>query len=198
MMTKLKSMTLIAGVCALAFAYGCILSPDDSGGGPPVPPAVFKDLTQKEDVVYNLALSYNKADIAQYQKLLHEGYRFYNQTVDVQGGMEEFRTRDWDINSATKMFLAARGQLTSDPAKNLDKLTLEITDGSWTAQDTVPGLPAPCVDCWVTMREYKLNLMLVGGQQGYNGYDNVQMIIVPVEEGGKKLYKLYRVDDIAK
>ena len=190
-MTRISMSSLAA--LSLVFCL-CLIGGCKDTTAPPLP-RIPPDLTQKEDVVYNLALSYNKADIAQYQKLLHEGYRFYNQTADVQRGMEQFRTRDWDINATTKMFLAAKGQLTADPAMNLDKLALEIRDGSWTAQDTVPGL-GPCVDCWTTMRGYSLTLLLVGGQSGYMANGHVQIIVVPVDEGGKKLYKIYRMDDI--
>ena len=197
MMTKLKVALLALGVCALAFSNGCIFSPETGPVGPTLPPAESKDLTQKEDPIFNLILAYNNADIAQYEKLLHPQYTFYNQDKDVLTGMDKFRTREWDMSSTRNMFLATRGQC-PEPTLNLDVLKLEMGDGSWMMADTVPGLPTPCVDCWTTMRRYTVSLMLTGGINGWNGDDVVQIIVVPVDEGGKRLYKIYRMDDIAR
>jgi hypothetical protein len=196
-MLKLKATMLGVGACALAFFCGCILSPDqdkNGGGGGGTP--IYKDLTQKEDPIDNLMTSYNNANIQEYEKLLHPDYLFYNQTADVAQGLPEFLTKDTDVRETTNMFAAARGQY-KNAAQNLDALTLEITPASWMSLDTVPGLPAPCVDCWATTRQYLVNAVLTGGQTTLRGNDLVQIIVVPVEENGKKLYKLYRVEDIS-
>ena len=192
--SALAALALISCLCL----FGCGKDTTETPP-PPDPPKTFKPLTDKADVIANLALAYNQADIVQYEKLLHAGYTFYNQERDVQmWGMETFRTREWEVAATRNMFLAAKGQLSANPALNLDVLSLEITAGSWTPIDTVPGLPAPCVDCWTTMRPYMLRLMLTGGASGYTADDLVQITVVPVQEGGKKLYKIYRMDDIAR
>ncbi len=198
MMTKLKAAALLAGVCTFGFFYGCILSPGSDPPPNPIPPAEYKDLTHKEDPLSNLILSYNRAEIARYEELLHPLYTFYNQTDDVQNnGLAPYLIRDTDVNVTTKLFEAAKGRLLESP-NNLEKLTLQIMDGSWMQLDTVPGLPGPCEDCWTTTREYIIDAVLVGGTTTLHGNDLVQMIVVPVDENGKKLYKLYRLEDIAK
>jgi hypothetical protein len=192
MMTKLKAILLCMGLCLLAFAYGCILSPDQGGGGDPTPPVVWKDLTHKDDVIENFVNAYNKADITHYQQLLHPDYTFYLQKADVTNG-KEFFTRTEDVNIQTEMFKATRGQATN-ASLNADKLELSILSGSWLAVDSIGN--QPCNDCWKTTREYTITLIFTGGQNGYTGNDQTEFIVVPVVEGGKTLYKLWRQTDI--
>lgn len=195
MNAKLKGVLAAIAVCAFLFGYGCIFNPDQGGGGNNNgPPVVYKELTQKEDVVDNLVTCYNNANSAHYEELLHPDYTFYFQDVqDGGGGGKQFFTRSEDIALQQNMFNATRGAA-SDPALNLDKLTLTLTAGSWTSFDSLGG--AQCNDCWTTQREYTVTIIFTGGQNGYTGNDLVELVVIPVEENGKKLYKLWRLTDI--
>jgi hypothetical protein len=188
--SRIAALAVIATLCLIG-------SCKDNPESPPKidPSTTFQPLTDKAAVIHNLVLSYNNADLAEYQKLLHPDYLFYNQAADVAQGLPEYITRDADINTTKNMFLAAKGQY-PDPSLKLDALTLEITPASWMQLDTVPGLPAPCIDCWATTREYLLNLVFTDGQLTLRANGLVQIIVVPVNESGTKLYKLYRVEDI--
>jgi hypothetical protein len=186
-MSGLAALALISCLCLIG---GC---KDTTAPAPaPDPSKTFRPLTDKADVITNLVLSYTKADITHYEELLHPDYTFYLQAWDVTNG-KEFFTRTEDVNIQTEMFKATRGQATT-PALNLDRLELSLTGGSWTPVDSIDG--APCVDCWKTTREYTMTLIFTGGLNGYTGNDQTEFIIVPVIEGGKKLYKLWRQTDI--
>ena len=159
----------------------------------PSPPPQFKPLSEKENLVFNLVLSYNRADITHYEELLHPDYTWYFQSADQARGLPVFWTREQDLNATKNMFLGARGQY-ADTAMFLDKLSLDITSGSWVPIDSIGG--APCNDCWMTARQYSLTCMLSGGSDGFAGYDLVQIIVMPVGDGAQKVYKIRRMQDI--
>lgn len=191
----MKSARMIAAlllISFLLFAAGCVLSPDDNKT-PAKTTDQFKSLTDKENVIYNLALSYNKADIAHYEELLHPDYTWYFQSADLARGLPVFWTREQDVSATANIFRSVRGQ-NSNPEMNLDKIELEITAGSWSPVDSVAG--APCSDCWMTTRQYSLTCLTSGGQNGFTGNDMVQLIVVPVGDEWQKVYKIWRMQDI--
>lgn len=192
---KMKYAILFLMMAAVIGFGGCILSPTEELPDKPKP--IWKDLTQKEDVIDNLVLSYKAHDIAHYEELLHADYLWYNQTTDVQ--LDPYWARDEEVTKVGKMFLAAESRH-PDPTKWLDRLDLWIatdaTGDSWEQADSVNG--APCDNCWQTMREYSIQLVMAEGDLTINGNDNVQFTVKGVEKGGKTIYLLLRADDIKK
>jgi hypothetical protein len=189
-----KRLAAFALVSCLAFVFGCLFGPKDDKV-PPKTTKNFKPLTEKENVIYNLVLAYDKADITHYDELLHANYTWHNQVDPLNPNLEEQWTRAQYLSATTNMFDATRG-LNPDPDLNLDKLELDIASASWALYpDSIPGYPHPCGDCWETTREYFVTVTTKGGDT-YIANDLCLFIVVPVTDGGVKVYKLWRADDL--
>jgi hypothetical protein len=185
-----KAALLLAAF--LIFAAGCVFSPEDNKT-PPKTTDQFKALSDKENIIFNLVLSYNRADITHYEQILHPDYTWYFQSVDIARGLPVSWTREQDLNATRNMFLGAKGQ-NPNTEMNLDKLQLEMTTGSWAPVDSLGGVS--CNDCWMTTRQYSLSCMIRGSFDGFTGNDMVQLIVVPVGSGSQKAYKIWRMQDI--
>ncbi len=175
----------------------------ESGTSRPEPETVvFEDLTEREDVIHNLVLSYQEKDIAQYSKLLlmpddtyngsayPNGYYWYHQPGAV--GPEEYLTGEEDLSCTGYIFLAANGTPAKPTHPVIFHLDLALTEGSWSPLSELWG--EPCEDCWYTERQYDIFLEM--GDPDLHGTDNVQFYIVPVDEDGKKIYKIAVAKDI--
>jgi len=191
---RTKRVAALALAACMVFAFGCIFGNDDDDNKPtPVPD--FKALTDKENVIYNLVQSYAKADITHYDELLHADYLWYFNPSDVvMGGLDTFWTRAQDVAATTNIFKAAKGQAV-DPDMNITNLDLAIASSSWASVDSIDG--SPCDDCWETTREYSLTLVMQSSDV-HVASGLVMFIVVPVDDGGTKLYKLWRADDLPK
>jgi hypothetical protein len=176
---------------------------DDSGTSRPEPETVtFEDLTEREDIIHNLVLSYQEKDIDEYSKLLlrtndnyngstyASGYIWYHQPGAV--GSEEYLTGEQDLFCTNYIFLAASGTPVKPEHPIIYGLTLDIYSGAWSAVDSLFG--EECEDCWYTERQYYIFLEM--GESDLHGTDIVQFYIVPVDEDGKKIYKIAVAKDI--
>jgi hypothetical protein len=69
----------------------------------PTPTIDFKDLKDKDDVLYNLELAYNERHMGQYDKLLDENFTFILSEVDYNSGVVDVpqwdRSREVSVNS---------------------------------------------------------------------------------------------------
>ena len=191
-------------IVMLLYSFGCILSPEEDPAPPNIVPVEFMDLTEKEHVVTNMVLSHQEKDITEYSKLLlspedtyngstyANGYYWYNQ--EGAAGLPVFNLRDEDIAAVTNLFLAAKGTPAEDDHQVIERLTLSLTEGSWSPLAEIFG--EACEDCWFTEREY--NIKLYFGENSIEGLQNIQYYIVPVDEGGTKIYKIAVAKDIPK
>ncbi len=197
-MSRYLRIVLAAALLTSVFYIGCILDPKPDKNPPDLgPQKEFKPLTEKENVVYNLVLSYERTDITHYEELLHEDYIWKNQDRYVDEIGEEIFLREEDIRMVTNIFNAANGRPRTGQSP-IDKLSLTIPvyddpDKYWSAwTDTING--EPCEDCWQTTRPYELNVDI--GQKTLHADDKIQLVIVPVIEGGVKKYKILRAYDL--
>jgi hypothetical protein len=198
----LRRTALLTGIVILSYSYGCILSPQEDPAPNDRDPVEFKDLTEKEHVIINLVYSYQEKDFGEYSKILlgtddtyngstyPNGYYWYNQPGAV--GEEDFILLGQDLTRTQYMFLAAEGTPAKDTHPPIFRLTLELTEGSWSQLPELWG--EPCEDCWYTERQYDIFLDM--DQTDLYGTDNVQFYIVPVDEDGKKIYKIAVAKDI--
>lgn len=197
-MSKYMKILLIAAFLTSLLYVGCILDPKPDKNPPNIGPTKdFKPLTEKENVVYNLVLSYERKDITHYEELLHDDYVWYNQQRDVELGKEEKYLKDEDVRIVANIFNAANGQ-PKPGQKPIDKLSLTIPvyddpDRYWTSYtDSIGG--EPCEDCWQTTREYDMEVNI--GDKTLLAHDNIMFIIVPVHEEGVKKYKILFAYDL--
>jgi hypothetical protein len=202
--------TLWISIAALIYSFGCILSPEEESAPPIEDPIKFEDLTEKEHVIINLVNSYRALKDQEYLRVLLKAedekpaeygggtygsmYYWFNQVED--DDLELNIDLEEDHKRTMNMFFAANG-MPQDPEKHpvLDKLTLEITAGTWQEVDSLFG--GECQDCWKTLREYDIWLYLLGDDDDrIHGYDNVEFYIVPVQDGDKKTYRIAIANDM--
>jgi len=191
-------------IVVLLYSFGCILSPQEDPAPPDKEPVEFEDLTEREHVITNMVLSHQEKDITEYSRLLlraddmyngstyADGYYWYNQ--EGAAGLPAFNLRDEDIGAVTNIFLAAKGTPAEEDHPVIDRLTLTLTEGSWAPVPEIFG--EECEDCWFTQREY--NIKLFYAEKSIEGLDDIQYYIVPVDEGGKKIYKIAIAKDVFK
>jgi hypothetical protein len=209
-MSRIKALE--AGIALLLAAVlstaGCICDCED----PRIieeADAVFANLTEREHIIGNLVLSYQELNIDEYARLLLSAtdekpdeygggtypseYIWFNQVED--DDLELNIDLEEDHKRTMNMFLAANG-MPQDPEKHpvLDKLTLEITAGTWQQVESLFG--GECQDCWKTLREYDLWIYFSNQDDRVHGYDNVEFYIVPVQDGEKKTYRIAVARDL--
>jgi hypothetical protein len=73
-------------------------------------------------------------------------------------------------------------------------IELEIDPGTWNEIQQVGE--EPCAGCWETDRVYRIQAKFSGIDNIFMGHDHVKFIIVPVDEGGKTIYKIKWAYDI--
>lgn len=183
---------------AAAAALACLLFVGACSDSDPVSPTTevkFKELTDRENVIYNFTQSYKYCDIDEYAKLLHDDYIWNNQEEDVvMNGLDPFWDRDQDIARTGAMF-SARLHSYPDTTKWLDRLSLSLYAGPWAQVTEVGG--QPCEDCWETTRAYSVELYMPYQELAYLAQDLVKFTVVAVEANGRTEYRIIRADDIA-
>jgi hypothetical protein len=100
----MKRFVQFAGLAVVAvFVFkGCIFSPDPK---PPVPPREYLPQTSPENVVNNLATSYERREIEQYAKLLDPTFIFKFQTPDIPEDLpRDYWNRDEDSTGTGALF----------------------------------------------------------------------------------------------
>ncbi len=127
-MKRFVQFAVFAVVVVFAFK-GCIFAP---GTDDPVPPKEYLPQTSPENVVNNLATSYERREIEQYAKLLDPEFIFKFQTADVPEGLErDYWNRDEDSTGTGALF---------DATTLVSTITLDL--GAYESEDAGrPDLP---------------------------------------------------------
>lgn len=100
-----RILALLALGVLVTSTSSCFLSPDEKKKpDDPVDPKVFKDLTQKEDVLNNLELAYNKRNITRYDELLDPDFTFFFAPGDVGGTIPDQWGRAEEMSTTTLLF----------------------------------------------------------------------------------------------
>ena len=112
----------VFAIAAVFVFKGCIFSPDVKD---PEPPIDYKDQTSPENVVNNLAASYERREIEPYAVLLDPQFIFRFQTKDVPVGLErDYWNRDEDSTGTAALFNATT---------EVSKISLEL--GAYSSVD---------------------------------------------------------------
>ena len=188
-----RRASVCAALLAIAlFAVGC--SDDDSPTKPSIQPTAFKTLTTKENLIYNLVLSYQEKLIGEYEKLLlatddgnyGKEYVWFFQESDVPPDGEPYLTRAEDILVTGNIFAAANGSPVKPEHPIIDKLQLDIDPGTWISVDSL--WDEPCEDCWYTKRGYYIEIHV--GEYIIYGDAYVEFYVVPVQVGDVTEYRI--------
>jgi hypothetical protein len=97
----MKVPFLTGAIILLALGFACedeeLVPPCD-----PCPPP--SNLTQREHVLNNIEVAYNKRRIDKYDELLDAGFTFFLTTGDVGGGLPEYWGRPEEVEYNTRLF----------------------------------------------------------------------------------------------
>ena len=102
-----RCLWMLAVVAAIAMLSSCDNSVDECRDCcDPCPPhndQELKDLTQKDDVLNNIELAYNKRRIEWYNGVLDQNFTFFLSTGDVNGGLPASWNRADEVDVNTKL-----------------------------------------------------------------------------------------------
>ncbi|HUV36226.1 MAG TPA: hypothetical protein VMX58_04720 [Patescibacteria group bacterium] len=180
--TKFKSVMACILALGMVYSFGCIFDPKPDEGPDIVDPVDWPDLTDKDDVIVFLLLTYKHRDGERYAELLHDQYLWFMQDRDAEELNIETLDYTEDVESTKRLF------------KRAVMLELEIDPGSWVEIEAVGEVPCP--GCWQTDRVYRIRAQIPGDEKTYTGNDLVKFIVVPVEKDGKTRYEIRWAYDI--
>lgn len=173
----MRRSAMCAGLLCLVIAIaagliGCSDDPEKPPGGE----SPYGDLTDKEDCIGNLVVSYELRDIEHYQEILHPDYVWYGKKWGALGDDLDVLDYAEDVAGTELLF------------EHCVSLELEIDAGSWQAVDKIGE--QPCTDCWETTRLYHFRFTLPGDDTIYISNGLVKFVIVPVDDGETTEYRI--------
>jgi hypothetical protein len=126
-MWKRIVLNIFGLVFITSLTASCIFDPEQKPGDvPPPPPPDYKDLTEKDDVLFNLELLYPQRDVTEYDRLLEDDdFIFFFGGSD--GGEFTQYTKQQELQTLTNMGDDSR----PDRVLSID-LTLQYAKGEWT------------------------------------------------------------------
>ena len=164
----MKTIRVLSMIAALAVI--CLIACEDDPADPPVvPPSAFKNLTQREHVLNNVELAYNKRRLDKYDELLDDNFTFFLYAGDVGGDVPESWLRDTEIQANTNLF-------SKDPLPAPYKQVLSILmDVQWEDDQGNPDVvwveftPPGLTESWYTTTvRYDFKIELEGDLTYFN------------------------------
>jgi len=134
---KAGILIIVTGCLVAAFFVIAGCGEDDPARPEPTPKVQFKDLSQKDDVLFNLELAYNERHLAEYDKLLDGDFLFYFADYDVAWrGAPEHWDRDREVLFTSLIF--DPGLPGGVRVVSVD-LQLEYPDTNWSQEAAPPS-----------------------------------------------------------
>jgi hypothetical protein len=135
-MFKRSILILLSVVLVAGLTTSCILDPKEEKNVDPPEPVVFKDLLERDDVLFNLGLAYNERAMVEYNRLLDDNFVFIFSEADFNSGTTaEQWERAAEVESNTKIL----SQSNPDPNRVISiDLVLDYVEGLWTEEASPP------------------------------------------------------------
>jgi hypothetical protein len=140
-MFKRTATLLLALVLVTGLTTSCILDPKEGKVDEKKTPVDYKDLTQKDDILYNLELSYNERNVSKYDQLLDAGFTMIFSDADIaEGKTPDQWHRAKEAEVATRI-LDNSGE--TDPKLIVERINLNLdwVAGDWTEEPENPAHP---------------------------------------------------------
>lgn len=159
---------IVAGCLVLAgpLLFGC--GNDDPVTPPPQKSSPYKNLQNKDDILFNLELAYNKRDFEQFEKLLDDSLIFVFSEEDFNAGDVPFHQwdRDHETNANQKIL---DPNLDGDQRLVTIDLSLDYTADDWTPEP--PNQNHPDETWYKKTVEYFLVILTADGWEFRTGYN---------------------------
>ncbi len=137
-MFKRSILILLSIIVVAGLTTSCILDPKEEKNVKPPAPVVFKDLLERDDVLFNLGLAYNERDMVEYARLLDDSFVFIFSEADFNSGA--VTVEQWEkvaeVESNTKILNPNH----ADPVKRVISidLVLDYVEDNWTEEASPP------------------------------------------------------------
>ena len=189
---RIKMFRKLVFIAVATFVAGslpaCFLDPEQTPPPEDKPAEQFKDLTEQNDVLFNLRESYDQRNGDEYDRLVDDDFVFFFSDGDVATGNYPAQwSRETDVPATRGLFR---------DAINVD-LTLQLDQVSWISfepdQDLYPG-----ETWWTTSVQYDFN-MRFGRDPDTTWIStgaSAQFTIRQVEKNGKMIWRLVRWRDL--
>jgi hypothetical protein len=133
-------------ISAMLVSPSCIFDPKQEKEPPPVVDVDWPDMTQRDDVIKMLVLTYanpkNPESIPNYRALLHSQYFFGLAPQDVPPGEPPIMTRSEDVTSTELIF----------EYEKILELTIDPMVATWYEYPELEG--EVCENCWAAQPSY--------------------------------------------
>jgi len=131
-MTKRIILILLSLIVIAGLTTSCILDPKEQKEGDDTkPPVVFKDLQERDDVLFNLELAYNERRYDEYDKLLDDNFTFIFSEWDYDN--EEVEFEQWDRVSEVRANLKILDQGLGGGKRVISiDLSVDYAEDNWT------------------------------------------------------------------
>jgi len=140
-MYKRSILILLSLIVVAGLTTSCILDPKEQKKDDDDKPKVdFKDLTEMDDVLFNLELAYNESRMDEYDKLLDENFTFILSEADYNSGEVDVPQwdRDREVHVNTDIL---NPNLAGDLRVISIDLSLDYPADNWTEQPEHPDHP---------------------------------------------------------
>ncbi|HEX5131278.1 MAG TPA: hypothetical protein VFX92_02195 [Candidatus Krumholzibacteria bacterium] len=94
-----STASFLSVVLVASMGLTVVACSDDNPVGQSAPQTNFKNLTERDDVLFNLQLAHNRRDITEYDKLLDPDFRFLLAAGDVKVGLPSFWDRTTEVGA---------------------------------------------------------------------------------------------------
>lgn len=143
-MYKRRIWILLSLILVVGLTASCILDPKEDKPKDAVEPPDFKDLSEKDHVLHNLALAYNEGRYEEYDKLLDEDFTFIVSEADFNDGVIEVRQwgRDREVRANTLILNPQHPDIPEGKEVISMDLRLDYPEENWTEEpenETHPG-----------------------------------------------------------
>jgi hypothetical protein len=156
---------------------------------PPPVTKEYKDLKEKEDVLWNLELAYNERNGQEFAKLLDDGFEFYVSASDYAAGGIPPR---WGLDDEILANDALFDENLEGPwrATNID-LALHFDEDEWVE------IPRGGDESWYRIDvEYNITVQTVSGVDFKGNRLKAQLVVRPTEVDGEDIWRIVEWRDI--
>jgi len=187
-------------VLAIVVAASLVSCFEDGGNttiGPGHPPkSSYKTLDAdgpRDNVLFNLQLSWNDRNIARYDELLDADFIFYFSAADVSGGIVsgEYWSRAQEINASKNVFDPNYSNPTQEPVQDIDlALVYPSGDGEWTPFDPQDPVKYPGETWYQKIVVYNLTVQLPGDFQYVGRNKQAEFTVRAAAADSKQIWQI--------
>ena len=174
-------------VCTIAGLIATSCGDDDPVAPPPLKDDDFKDLTQKDDVLFNLEWLFNEFNQSQYDKLLDDDFVFFFSDADFSSGRTPKQwTREYEIMAYKGFYDPNRAE-----KRVIDRsLVLTYADDAWTEIAPYDPVKYAGESWYLTTVEYDMAIMIDVSPEVTYVASNIQMEVTIRWDTDKGHYRM--------